>query len=196
MKKVVLGLVLAAASVEVFAQDTGIYGEVLLGNAEQEAKVEGYPSLSGDDLSFGVRGGFNFNSNFALEIAYQNYGEAEESYIDEVGNDINDKFGASAFGAGVKASIPFENGFSISARLGLSLWDIDIDETDSSAPGEVFSLEEDGNDFYYGIGAQFNVSSNFHVGAEYTITELDVSIGDASFDHEIRNVGVFVGYRF
>lgn len=195
MKNIVFGVVLASVASQAMADTSGAFAEVLLGKAKQTASVDG-EAVSADDVSFGVRGGFNFNSNFAVEVGYHNYGEAEEKYFDEYGDYIVDKFSASALAAGVKASIPFESGFSLFARVGIALWDLKIKETDSYFPGEVFSLSDDGSDFYYGIGAQLKLGERWHIGADYTITDMDVSFDGFSFDHEIKNFALFAGYNF
>jgi OOP family OmpA-OmpF porin len=195
MKKIALGLFLSAIAIQAHAE-TSVFAEALLGNAKQTAKIEDYGSVSAKDVAYGVRGGFNFNTNFALEAAYQIYGDAEDSYVDEYGDSISDEFSASALNAGVKGSIPLGEVFSISARIGIALWDLEYDGTDSSLPGESFSDDDDGNDIYYGLGAQLAFGDSIYVGAEYTITEMDVSLFGISVDHEIENLAVFVGFKF
>lgn len=197
MKKVLLGILLASASLPVLAESK-FSGELLLGTADQKTSVDGFGSSTVDEVSIGVRGAYTLNKHFAIEAAYHNYGEAKNSYVDEFGDDIRETVETTAINLGIKGSLPFENGFSLYARAGIALWDLSIKETDSAFPGEVFSIEDDGNDIYYGVGAQLDLSDKFFIGAEYTITDMEAeaSFMNISFDHEVTNLSVSVGYRF
>lgn len=193
MKRIAVGLLLAAASVSTQAE-SGASAELMVGLAEQTTDFDGYESTSGDDVSVGVRGIYSFNQNFALEVAFQDYGEIDDTYIDEYGDTINDRVATSALTAGMKGSIPLQSGLTLSARLGLASWDLDYRGTDSAFPGEIFSASDDGSDLYYGAGLQFDLNQVLYIGAEYTITEMGLSI--ASADHEVSNLSIFVGYSF
>jgi len=144
----------------------------------------------------GVRGAFQFNENFAVELSYQNYGEIDETFIDMYGDTINDTIQTTALNIGLKGIYPLQSGVSIIGRAGLSLWDYEIEETNSFYPGEVFTLDDDGNDFYFGIGAQYDINDQFFLNVEYTLLELDVSAPGGSFDHEVENFSVSAGVNF
>lgn len=193
MKKIPIGLLVTTAALSVQANAEGA-AELMIGFADQSTEIANYGSTSGDDISFGLRGVYSFNENIAIEVAFQDYGETDDTYIDSYGDTINDRISASALTAGVKGSVPIQGGLSLSARIGLSSWDVDIRETDSASPGEVYGGSDDGSDLYYGVGLQFDLNDAVYVGAEYTITEMGLSIGSA--DHEVKNLGLFVGYSF
>lgn len=196
MKRLTLVLALTTTALPSFAE-SNFSGELLLGTADQETKISGGSSASGDDTSIGIRGAYQFNENIAIELAYQNYGEADDTYIDEFGDTINDKFETTSINLGVKGILPLENGFSLNGRLGVAMWDYELKETDSSFPGVVFNLDDDGTDFYYGIGAQYDFKENVYIGIEYTITEIDLSLlGIVSADHEVKNFSLSIGSKF
>lgn len=198
MKQRLLGLLLAVCALPVIAEDR-FTAEILLGTADQKstAKVDGETlSISGDDLSVGVRGAFSLNKHLALELSYHNYGETDESYIDEFGDSINDKVSATAFSAGVKGIIPFDNGISLYGRAGISFWDVEARSTDSYFPGEVFEANDDGSDAYVGVGLQYHLTSKLIAGVEYTITTMGLSVEGISVDHEVKNLSLSVGYKF
>ena len=138
-RNIVVGVLLGSSALTAVAE-SGFSGEVLVGTADQEFSF-GSLSTSGDDMSFGIRGAFSLNEHFAVEAAYRIYGEADDTYIDDFGDTINDKLSSTALNLGVKGSIPFDNGISLNGRIGLALWDVELKETDSAFPGVTFSLK-------------------------------------------------------
>lgn len=193
MKKLAFGILISVAAVSAHSQNSA---ELLLGSAQQETDLNGYATTSGSDISAGVRGSFSFNPNFAVELAYQGYGETDDTFVDSYGDTVNFQFRSSAINVGVKGSVPLQNGISLNARAGMSLWDVGFTATDSSKPGAVAALDDDGSDLYYGIGVQFNVSETFIVGAEYTITDIGMKPAEFSFDHTIKNLALSAGFVF
>ncbi|CCK75901.1 OmpA-like transmembrane domain protein [Oleispira antarctica RB-8] len=199
MKKVVLGALLGLSALPAVANEGYFSGEVLLGKTDQELKSD-FGDTDGDDSSFGIRGAYNLNKNVAFELGYMNHGEIDDTYIDEFGDTINDRFSSTAFNLGVKGVIPFENGFSLHGRLGLSFWDVELEETDSAFPGETFKGDDSGTDFYYGIGAQYTINEQFTIGAEYTLSEYGIKSGgdftglDADID--VKTLALSAGLNF
>lgn len=194
MNKNILGALLALSSATAFAEDN-FKVELLLGNAEQEISSN-INNESGDDVSLGIRGAFNVNKHFGVELAYQDYGTPDDSYIDEFGDRISEKLKATAASAGVKGMMPFNNGVSLIGRVGVAFWDLEYEQTDSSNPGVVDRFDDDGNDFYYGVGIDYALNQQFSIGAEYTILEAQAKFGNLDFDNEIKNFAVTLGMTF
>ena len=169
---------------------------IVLGQADQESSVSGLGSVSGDDMSYGLRAAYAFTEYVAVELSYQDFGEAEEGYIDDFGDSINDTMQSSALSAGVRLSVPFQSGFSLLGRAGLSKWDYDFEETDSAFPGEVFKAGDDGTDLYYGVGAEYRFADRMTIGIEYTVFDMDASALRVSIDHEVKNLALSLGVRF
>lgn len=156
------------------AAENNLSAEILLGTADQELLGSNINIPSGDDTSFGVRGSLLINKNLSIEASYQNYGEANVTFVDGFGDTINDKLSSTAMNIGAKGFFTLDNEVSLNARLGLSFWNAELNETDSSLPGEILNVNDSGNDFYYGIGIQYSINSNMFIGAEYIVTPMGV----------------------
>ena len=194
MKTLIIASLVGLSALPAYAEDAFFSAELLLGQATHE-----FIGDSGDDISVGIRGAYNFNANFALEGSYQSYGEASWDYIDELDDDIGESTSASAFNLSVKASLPLEK-FSLYARLGLSFWDLDLEATDSAVPGMVFKGGDSGNDLFYGLGAQYAISETMNIGIEYMEAEygaeFDGDFDGGKADLELATVGLSLGLKF
>ena len=197
MKKIALAMGLLAVSVVTQAEtDRGVTVEGLIGVADQETTINAF-SVDDSDTSLGLRLGFQINKYIAIEIAYRDYGEAEDSFIDSFGDNINDTVESDSIDFGVKGMLPLGDKFSLIGRVGMARWDYELSETDSAFPGEVFKVDDDGTDIYYGVGAQFNVTEQFFVTAEYTVLEMDFELaGVLSGEHEVKNLAISAGFKF
>ncbi|AHK17771.1 porin family protein [Thalassolituus oleivorans] len=193
-RNIIVGVLLGSSALYASAENK-MSAEILLGMADQELSTSGL-STSGDDVSFGIRGAISLHKNVSAEISYHNYGEADDTYVDGFGDTINDKLTTTAFNLGVKGIFPLNNGLSLNARLGVSIWDSELKETDSSFPGQTFKADDDGTDLYYGVGAQYDINSNMYVGAEYTLTKMDISTDGISADLDVDNLSLSLGYKF
>ena len=143
------------------AADNGFSAEFLLGSADQELTASDSVDsikLSDNSTSYGVRGVYQFNEFFGVELSYQDSGEAAKSFIDEFDATIRTEFETQQINVGVKGMIPLDGGFSLVGRLGLSSWDFDAALTDSDFPGLVDRLSDSGSDLYYGVGGQYRFS--------------------------------------
>lgn len=176
--------------------DSGFSVDVLLGNANQETEIGDVTSISGNSLSLGLRTAYAFNEYVAAELSYIHYGEMEDSFIDLFGDTITDKVTTSSVNAGLKASLPIRNGFSLLGRAGVSRWHYDVEESDSSLPGVVYKLGDDGVDIYYGVGAEYRASTNLRVALEYTNLTFDGTLNSVDYDHTINNIALSLGYAF
>lgn len=194
IRKIPLILSLALISSPVLAQGS-FSGEILLGSADQETSGSG-GSISGSSTSFALRGVYGVNENLGVEFGYHNYGSFSETYIDSFGDTINDEASATAIAFGVKGIAPVHNIFSLVGRVGLALWDYELEETDSAFPGTVFSFSDDGSDIYFGFGGEFSVQENIHIGIEYSMLEMNMSFFGSSVKHKVNNLGVSVGMSF
>jgi OmpA-OmpF porin, OOP family len=195
MKKIIMASVLTISAMPLHAESNFTW-EVLLGKANQKTSLYDF-STSGDDSSIGIRAAYLFNKNIAIELAYQNYGEAVESFVFSGGNKVTDKMKTAALNFGLKGSIPLDESFSLISRFGLSMWDFDLTETNLFYPDENIKFRDDGTDIYYGIGAQYNFNENIFIIAEYSITDIGTTIlGYQPIDHEVKNTSISLGVNF
>lgn len=195
MNKLLIGALLSFSSISTFASDSYFTGELLLGTTTQEVDGD-----DGDDLSIGLRGIYSINANVGVELSYQNYGEADWTYNDSFGDTINEEVSSNSLNVGIKGVLPLKNGFSLNARLGIALWNIDFDATDSSLPGETFSGDDSGNDIYYGVGGQYTINEKAIIGIEYTLSEFgakpDGDLKGISADLELSTLALTAGVKF
>ena len=189
------------------AADNGFSAEFLLGSADQELTASDSVDsikLSDNSTSYGVRGVYQFNDYFGVELGYQESGEGKKSFVDEFDATIGTEFETRQINVGVKGMLPLQGGFSLVGRLGLSSWDFDADLTDSDFPGVVAELSDSGSDLYYGVGGQYRFSDKLYMGLEYTMLNVDLGLGDVFDDptdpvraeHDVNSIMLSVGWTF
>lgn len=172
-------------------------GEIILGSYSNKAEFAGESSGSESSTGIGLRGVYQFNENVAAEAAWLNFGEAKWQEVDEWGDLLTDKVTARALTFGIKGIFPVNDKFSLNARLGLALWDIDWKYTDSGWPQDNISFSEDGSDLYFGFGGEFQLTPQVYIGAAYNHLKADISLlGLVSIDYTINGFQGYVGYRF
>lgn len=109
-----------------------------------------------DDTAVKLFGGWRFNQNFALELAYIHGGSLEDGGIEVEPRAMQ----ASALGA-----LPLTETVSVYARAGVLSW-----KTEASAPR--FTVKDDGEDFAWGVGTSLNVGRGL-IRLEYEGADLD-----------------------
>ena len=135
----------------------------------------------GDDDTYGVRGGYFFTPNVAVEGFYTNYG-------DDSGDGVSAKL--SGFGAGVVGKKNFgpdaHTGFFISGRAGV----VQI-ETKVRVDG-VGSAKDDSTKGYVGVGVGYDFTNNFGLSLNYDYAQADVFDVDA----KLKTATFGIEYRF
>ena len=149
------------------------YNAIYLGTTYTETETEKESLLNENGTLFGIRFGYQFNDYIAVELGHQQYGEVDEKYVDEYGDNIHNKLKSSATSGGIKGILPLSDDFSLFARAGISKWDMKLTVSDSSSPDEPYSFKDDNNDLYYGLGAEYNFSETVSLGLEYTMLDMD-----------------------
>lgn len=197
MNNKVLCFSLACAMSAASAAEPNDYAiEGYLGKADQDNTVAGFQPLSGHDTSKGLRGVIGINRAVALELAYTDFGEAEDSGTDEFGDLITDTLDSSAAQVGIRGRLPLGRKVSLIGRAGVAMWELDYRQTDSAFPGEAFTDSDEGTDAYFGVGMQVQLEQNLYLGLDYSSLDFTANLGDASTDHEISNFSVSLGFSF
>lgn len=150
------------------AADQGWYVGGKIGAASYEDN-----RLDEDDTSFGVYGGYQFNPYFAVEGQYTNFGDIEGSLTPPdlgTGSVEPESIGVAAVGF-----LPIGEQFKLLGKAGFHSYDLNPDGGQDlrDAIGD-----DSSTDPYYGVGAQFDFTSNFSLRTEYTRFEF----GDADND--------------
>ena len=200
MKKVLLATMLASVALPSMAE-TNAYVSLLLGNSNQDEsqfRSDGSFAVEDDDVSVGIRFGYQFGDYLAAEIGYIDYGQVQANITDTTTSDvINDRFDTYAVNLGVKANYTFErSGLSFNARVGIAQWNYrdDFTRTVSSPLSE--TTNDDGTDVYYGVGMEYDVSEAISIGLEYHLLEIEVEGSQGEFDHDIENISLSASRRF
>jgi hypothetical protein len=155
MRKVVLLAALMSCGSAALAADNGIYVGGSIGQAQAEFE-EGNVNFDADDMGFKAIAGIRPLDWLAVEANYVNFGEAEDNGIEL------DADGLSAFAVGFLAFGPVD----LFAKGGLVSWDATL------GIDGVGSINEDGTDLAYGVGAQFRVWS-MSIRAEYEVFDVE-----------------------
>ncbi|MGD2119250.1 MAG: outer membrane beta-barrel protein [Chromatiales bacterium] len=140
------------------------------------SSLTGTASLDEEDTGYKIFAGYNFNENIALEGFYVDLGEATltgnngdtfvlggTTYAFTVNNARVSSEG-TAFGVGGKFTYPFNETFNVFGKLGLAFWD--IDGTVSGSGLATSSVDDDGTDAYFGVGAGLKFADSWEVRAE------------------------------
>jgi len=149
-------------------------------------------SADDSDSGFKIFGGYQFNPNFAFEVAYVDLGEAKISGTDSFLGSATATIEASGFNFAVVGSFPVGERFGLLAKAGLFRWDLDASVNTSIVSG---SLNETGFDPMFGIGGSFNISEKFGVRVEYE-KFLDVGDDDTTGQSDVDLISASLVFRF
>ena len=184
-----------------FAGDSGFGVFGAIGQAKHDIDISNDNDIritNDSDTSFAIGGEYRFNSNFTIEVRYDDYGNMTTSPKDEGVTGYNEIL-ADSLSAGIKGGIPLSEQFSIFAKIGFSSWDINTNysfnySSLNSTSTESGSLSESGKDLYYGFGGQYSINENIVIGLDYTMLTIDVD--NESPDYDIGNLSLSLGYNF
>ena len=126
--------------------DGGIY--VGAGVGSMGVDIGGF---SGDDIGFKVFGGWMFNPYVGAELEYFDGGTAEDRGVE---------VDMSGFNASLRGAYPINEQFSLFAKVGMVLWEADVDAFEISG-------SDDGEDLSWGVGAGFDFSDTLGMTVEY-----------------------------
>jgi OmpA-OmpF porin, OOP family len=110
--------------------------------------------FDGSDTAFKAFGGYRMNPYFAAELEYIDGGKPDDG-----GFEID----ISGFNLSVLGSWPVSEQFDVFAKLGMLFWD-----ADARGFGD-----ESGEDFSYGVGADFKFGENWAIRGEYQRFEIE-----------------------
>jgi OOP family OmpA-OmpF porin len=174
-----------------FAQNGAFYVGGSIGQTDVKDGCTGISDIPGlscddEDTSWKIFGGYQFNRNFALEVGYVDLGEVTAN-----GLGVNASIEATGFELVGVGMLPLGNNFSLYGKIGLYRAD-----TKAEATAGAFSLreEESNTDLTFGIGAQFDLSKQFAIRAEWQRYQ-DVGGGDiGESDIDVISIGAL--FRF
>jgi OOP family OmpA-OmpF porin len=142
-------------------------------------------SVDGKDTGFKIFGGYQFNQNFGVELAYVDLGKASYS---------GSFFGAPVTGGKVEVwglnisavgTLPLNPSFSLFGKVGLFSWEAEASDVTGGVP---FSAKDDGVDLSIGLGLSYNFTKNVSARVEWQRFMMDVA------DADLLSVGIV--YKF
>ncbi|HEY7238826.1 MAG TPA: outer membrane beta-barrel protein [Burkholderiales bacterium] len=177
----------SAAMAQGKAADMGWYAGISLGQSSASDACNGIsgPGVSCDDkdTAFKIFGGYQINRNFGVELGYTDLGKVEAS-----GGGVTASVETTALELVGVGSYPVNNQFSIYGKLGLY-------RADSKGRSNIgLSADETNTDLTFGLGVQYNFTSNLGVRGEWQRYS-SVGGGDiGESDVDVLSVGLV--YKF
>lgn len=175
LRSILLLASLSAFACAAQAAEPGFYVGAGIGNSGIE--VDGNdPNLGdiddrdfeGDDVGYKLLAGFRVVDWFGVEASWNDFGTPDDAA--EVGNvPIETEFETDGFDLTAVGLLPIGESFDLFAKAGYFIWDL---EGTANNGGVVESVENDGEDFTYGVGGQWN-PGNFGLRAEYQVYDIE-----------------------
>ena len=144
-------------------------------------------SCDDEDTSWKIFGGYQFNRNFALELGYADLGEVKAS-----GPGGTATIEVTAFELVGVGMLPLGNNFSLYGKVGLYRAETELSVNTFLLTG---TEKESNTDLTFGIGAQFDVSKQFAIRAEWQRYQ-DVGGGDTIGESDIDVISIGALFRF
>ncbi len=141
-------------------------------------------TVDGKDTGFKIFGGYQFNHNFGVELAYVDLGKAGYSGFFGAAPVTGGTVKTSGLNISAVGTLPLGSGFALFGKAGLFAWESEANDVTGGVP---FSGKEDGTDLSLGIGASYDFTKNFAIRAEW---ERFKAVGDI----DLLSVGIV--YKF
>ena len=171
----------ATAKAQSEINDTGIYVGAGYGQYSiQFEDLENDIDFDDDAAVLKAYVGAQFSPYLGLELAYQNFDEA---------NDADGFAEIEGLSLAAKFSLPISERFSVYAKGGWFQWEAEL-STDVPLIGSI-SSSQDGGDIFYGAGLQFAFTENVHARIEYERFEIE-----DDFDPDLDVASVSIQYMF
>jgi OOP family OmpA-OmpF porin len=132
------------------------------GNAIPDLITSG--PVDGKDSGMKFFGGYQFNQNLAVEIAYVDLGKATYSGTFGGSPVTGGTVKTTGFNASAVGTLPLNPSFSLFAKAGIYTWEAKASDVTGGVP---FSGKDDGADLSFGFGGAYNVTKNFSLRAEW-----------------------------
>ena len=112
-------------------------------------------SFDGSDHGYKLFGGYRFNDYFALELAYYDYGEPDDSF-----GGVDVAIELDGFGGFAVGFYPLNDSFDLMARLGYARYDI-------KARAAGISVSNDDDAVAWGFGGDYKLNKRFSIAGEW-----------------------------
>jgi hypothetical protein len=154
---------------------SGFYLFGAIGNADADVDAGTYRArlkrIRGDESSFALGGGYEFNKNISLEAAYQDFGKltGDRSLCVRLVCTLEayplEAVDAEALAVSALASFRISDRLDGYGKLGLTNWEF---HSMSSA------YDDSGRDLHYGAGLRWTIDNDWRIFADYTRTDIGI----------------------
>ena len=200
IKRPAIFILLSFSSVTTLALPVAVNAQ--LGASKQEITVSGpasrdIPSLAGSDLSWSLGVEIGIYKSIALGLSYIDYGEAKDSYIDQFNDVIEDRFDVTAIRLYAEWAPQVSNSLNFVIATGIESWNMEINETDSSMPGQTASVSDKGTDPFLQTGFRYRFQDNLTIGFLAAVVKLDAEAASGiSLDNKISSLRLELAQKF
>lgn len=165
-----MALPLLACAIPAVASDFYLLGEL----GQSKYSVD---SSSEDDTAFAIGAGFNISPNFAVEVAWRDFGEISEkdAYYVDANNYWREEysFSANAFQASLLGKLPLSDVVSVYGRVGLASIDYEAgfkyeERYDGYLDRGSDSFTKTKTKALFGLGLSYQISQAFGLRLDYS----------------------------
>jgi hypothetical protein len=186
------------------AADSGVYLDAGLGASKvsvddqkvaRQIESSTGASVAAVDLdeygtSYHFRAGYAFNRIFAIEAAYNDFGDlegeitAEVVDVEDFADELAGVFPSDVHGPSLGARVrwPFAAGWALGLRAGVMWWESDVDAKIVSGGSGKFSASNDGTDLIWGAALSWRPAERFELALEYTQVDLPDSLSSVELN--------------
>jgi len=151
-------------------------------------------SIDNTSTSYGLTGGYRFNSNFAVEAGLTRLGEFDYS-APAAGDTISGKYKANALSLAAVGIYPLGQAWSLYGKLGAARTNVDLDASSATGATPVSNESHSGTGWLVGAGLTYDFAQNYYAKAGW---DRYADVGDAAITGKgpIDLYTVGVGIRF
>ena len=156
------------------AKRPGSYGQVESGILQQTRAISSTTQIDSQSTTWKVFGGYQFNENFAVEVAYHDLGSFKgvTTITGPVASVAAGKWDATAGSLAAVGMYPLVKGLFVTGKAGLAVTDLKV-----SVPGALYSPSVNRVQPLLGAGLKYEFNKTFGVRAEF---ERFNNVGDGS----------------
>lgn len=191
------------SAVSVCHASEGFYIGANIGQASYDATLSDFSvlhdgsifsaSIDDSDTSFSLTLGYQLTPNIAFEGGFIDLGELTVSANSDgsgflyAPGPVTLKIAVDGLFFDVKGLLPLNEQFSLYGKLGLLKWSEDAVLSDVTGS---LSVDDDGTDIFFGIGASFNINNSISLNADYSRYKVD----EDEEDVDVLSVGIQFGF--
>lgn len=131
--------------------------------------ITAHTTTDDTDTGWKAFAGYRIMKYLAVEGAYTNLGEITAKTIATapVAGTANTKIENEAWTISAVGILPLNDKFSLFARLGLNVWNMDVSASGTGSGTTSVSSKDNGTNAVYGVGAGYSLTPNLNLRAEW-----------------------------